>query len=90
MMVKKVQNKGQDIKTDVLPLRFLLVPKSLLAVALVGNGQLLAAFGATCSQYAATICGCHSLTEAVLVVAAAVVGLECSFHRCMCVFVISF
>jgi len=52
----------------------------LLSVTLVGNGQLLAAFGAAGSQYTATIGGSHSLTETMLVVPSAVVGLECSFH----------
>lgn len=35
---------------------------------------------ATCSQHATTILGGHSLAETVLVHAAAVVGLKCSFH----------
>ena len=49
-------------------------------MSLVRNGQFLAAFGTTRSQYTTAIgCG-HSLTEAVLVVATAVVGLKCSFH----------
>ena len=49
-------------------------------MTLVSYGQLLATLSTAGSQYAATICGSHSLTETVLVVATAIVGLECSFH----------
>ena len=42
--------------------------------------ELLAALSATRSQYTAAISSCHSLTETVLVVAATVVWLKCSFH----------
>ena len=52
----------------------------LLAVYFVRNGKLLAALCATGSANATTICGLHALTETVLVVALAVVRLECSFH----------
>lgn len=52
----------------------------LLAVYFVRNGKLLAALCATGSENATTICGLHALTETVLVVALAVVRLECSFH----------
>ena len=54
--------------------------KLLLAVNFVRYSQLLATFGAAACQYSATVLGSHSLTETVLVVAATVVGLECSFH----------
>jgi hypothetical protein len=54
-------------------------------VPFVGNSELLAALSATRSQYTAAISSCHSLTETVLVVAATVVGLECSFHNFMLV-----
>jgi hypothetical protein len=54
--------------------------KELLSVVLIRDGQLLAAMGATGSQYTTAILGGHSLTEAVLVHAATVVRLECSFH----------
>lgn len=54
--------------------------RRLLSVILVRNGELLATFSTTGSQNAAAILRCHSLTEAVLVHATAVVGLECSFH----------
>ena len=59
-------------------------------MSLVRNGQFLAAFGTTRSQYTTAIgCG-HSLTEAVLVVATAVVGLKCSFHIFFALFVVHF
>ena len=61
----------------------------LLAVVLVRNGQLLATLGTTRCQYTTTIGSGHSLTETVLVNAATVVGLECSFHNVMLVFVCS-
>jgi len=51
-----------------------------LSVMLVSYGQLLAALSAARSQYSATVGGSHSLTETVLVVATAIVGLECSLH----------
>ena len=54
-------------------------------MVLVRNGELLAAMGATGSQYTTAILGGHSLTEAMLVLAATVVRLKCSFH-----FVLSF
>ena len=60
----------------------------LLAVNLVANGQLLATLGATGSQYAAAISRLHALTETMLVVSLPVVGLECSFHFCILVFVL--
>lgn len=50
----------------------------------VGHGELFAAFGAAGCQDAAAIGRLHTLAEAVLVVALAVVGLECSFHCCGC------
>ena len=49
-------------------------------MVLIRNGELLAAMGATGSQYTTAILGGHSLTEAMLVHAATVVRLECSFH----------
>ena len=48
---------------------------------LVADGQLLAAFGAAAGQHAAAVLRGHALAEAMLVHAAAVVGLKCSFHR---------
>ena len=56
------------------------VIQRLLAVVLVGNGQLLAAMSAARSQHTTTILGGHSLTEAMLVHTTTIVGLECSFH----------
>ena len=58
----------------------------LLSVYLVGNGELLATFGAAHGKHSATVLGGHALTEAVLIVALSVVGLECSFHLCMSFF----
>jgi len=56
---------------------------ALFAVMLIAHGELLAAMCAARRQNAAAILRGHSLTEAVFVHAAAVVGLECSFHRSM-------
>jgi hypothetical protein len=50
-------------------------------VILVRYGKLLAALGAARCQHAAAVLGSHSLTEAVLVDATAIVRLKCSFHR---------
>lgn len=47
---------------------------------LIGYSELLAAVGATGSQYTTAILSGHSLTEAMLVHTAAVVRLKCSFH----------
>lgn len=52
----------------------------LLTVILVRNGQLLTALGAARSQHATTILCSHALTETMLVHAATIVGLKCSFH----------
>ena len=54
--------------------------EKLLSVVLVRNGQLLTALGAAGSQHTTAILSCHALTEAMLVHAATVVGLKCSFH----------
>lgn len=54
--------------------------KILLAGDRVGYSQRVAAFCAAAAQYFASIFGGHSLAEAVLVDAAAVGGLERSFH----------
>ncbi len=47
---------------------------------LVRDSQFLATLGAAGSQDAAAVLRGHSLSETVLVVAATVVGLKCSFH----------
>ena len=47
---------------------------------LVADSELLATLSAARSQYAAAILGSHALAEAMLVHAAAIVWLECSFH----------
>ena len=52
----------------------------LLSVVLVRYCQFLAAMSAARCQYATTILGSHSLTEAVLVHSSSVVRLKCSFH----------
>lgn len=49
-------------------------------VVLVRNGEFLATFSATCSQYATAIGGSHSFTETVFVLSFSVRRLECSFH----------
>ncbi len=57
-------------------------------MTLVRYGQLLAALSAARSQYATAILGCHALTETMLVHAAAIVWLECSFHCSFIYFVV--
>ena len=52
----------------------------LLAVYFIRYGELLAAFGTTRSQNATAVCSGHTLTETMLVVSLAIVGLERSFH----------
>ena len=58
----------------------------LLAVFLIGNGQLLATLGTAACQYTTTIGSGHSLTETMLVGTATVRGLECSFHNYVIIF----
>ena len=52
----------------------------LLSVMLVRYGQLLAALCTARSQDAAAILGGHALAETMLVHAATIVRLKCSFH----------
>ena len=52
----------------------------LFSVVLVRYCQLLAAMSAARSQHAATILCSHALAEAMLVYAATIVRLKCSFH----------
>ena len=54
-----------------------------LAVYFVRNGELLTAFSTTRSQNATTVGSRHALTETMLVVSLAIVGLERSFHCCI-------
>ena len=49
-------------------------------MVLVRNGELLAALGTARSQHAAAVLRGHALAETMLVHAAAIVGLKCSFH----------
>ena len=56
---------------------------------LVRYCQLLAAFSTAGSQYAATILCCHTLAEAMLVHAAAVVRLKRSFHCFILFFIVN-
>ena len=49
-------------------------------MVLVRNSEFLTAVCTAGSKYATTILGLHTLTETMLVHAAAVVWLECSFH----------
>ena len=51
-----------------------------LAVYFVRNSELLTAFGTTRSQNATTVGSRHALTETMLIVSLAIVGLERSFH----------
>jgi hypothetical protein len=59
-------------------------------VILVADGQLLATLGTTGGQHTTAVGGSHSLTEAMLVVATAIVGLERSFHNLMFVSILYF
>jgi len=61
-----------------------------LSVNLIGNGQFLATFGAARCQNSATVGGLHTVTETVLVVSLAVVGLECTFHCMFCFYYLLF
>ena len=54
--------------------------RDLLSVVLVADSKLLTALGAARSKYAAAVLGGHTLAETMLVHAAAVVRLKCSFH----------
>jgi hypothetical protein len=65
---------------SLIPLIGLLPTNGLLSVILVRNGQLLAALCTARSQDAtAILCG-HALAETMLVYAATIVRLKCSFH----------
>jgi hypothetical protein len=65
---------------SLIPLIGLLPTNGLLSVSLVRNGQLLAALCTARSQDAtAILCG-HALAETMLVYAATIVRLKCSFH----------
>ena len=61
---------------------------ALLSVVFVGYGELLTTLGAARSQYAAAVLGCHALAESMLVHAAAIVRLECSFHFLILFFIV--
>ena len=56
------------------------LPQGLLAVVLVRNCQFFTSLGTACGEHATAVLCCHSLTETMLVHAAAVVRLKCSFH----------
>ena len=60
----------------------------LFTVTLIRNCQLFATVLTTVSQNATTILGCHSLTETVLVHTTAIVGLKCSFHCSLFLFIL--
>ena len=62
----------------------------LLSVVLVRYCQLLAAMCAARSQYATTILCSHTLTETMLVHAATIVRLKCSFHCLIFIYVLLF
>ena len=65
---------------SLIPPIGLLPTNGLLSVSLVRNGQLLAALCTARSQDAtAILCG-HALAETMLVYAATIVRLKCSFH----------
>ena len=82
--------KEKEVKSPLLLSLPFCWKSSLLTVPFVGNGELLAALSATCGQHATAVLRCHSLTETVLVIAATVVGLKCSFHIvCYCLIIMS-
>ena len=62
----------------------------LLSVVLVRYCQLLAAMCAARSQYATTILCSHTLTETMLVYAATIVRLKCSFHCLIFIYLLLF
>lgn len=56
---------------------------------MIGYCEGCTSFGAAaCKHFAAVFCG-HSFAEAVLVDAATVGGLECSFHCCMLLYLLA-
>ena len=79
MGTKVVIKNGKEVKSPLL-LFYFMANRSLFAMCLVRYGQFLATLCAARSQYAATILRGHSRSETVLIVAATVVGLKCSFH----------
>ena len=62
--------------------------EDLLACDVIGNRKRVATFSATASEDLAAISSCHSFTEAVLVNALTVRGLECSFHCLIVIFLL--
>ena len=48
-----------------------------------------ATFSTACSQYTATISGCHSLQEAVFVTTLTLGRLECTFHCSISIYALS-
>ncbi len=66
-----------------LCLSYFIVSDELLlgsTIEFVRYSQFLATLSTTASQYATTVCSCHSFTETVFVFSLSVRGLECSFH----------
>lgn len=57
-------------------------------MCLIRYGQFLATLCAARSQYAAAVLRGHSLSETVLVITATVVGLKCSFHIFVLLFIV--
>lgn len=57
-------------------------------MCLIRYGQFLATFCAARGQYASAVLRGHSLSETVLVIAATVVGLKCSFHCLIVLFLL--
>jgi hypothetical protein len=70
----------QDEAISLIPLIGWLPTNGLLSVVFVRYGQLLAALCTAGSQDAAAILGGHALAETMLVYAATIVRLKCSFH----------
>ena len=75
----KTKKEAKSTFTSFCPLIY---PKGcgLLSVILVRYGQLLAAVCTTGSQNSAAVLGGHALAETMLVHAATIVRLKCSFH----------
>lgn len=77
-----VEKRQQDRSLTAFLVHLHCSAANLLTVVLIRDGQLLAAMLTTAGEHATAVLRCHTLTETVLVHAAAVVGLKCSFHCC--------
>jgi hypothetical protein len=84
---KVLIKNGKEVKSPLL-LFYFLANLSLFTMCLIRYGQFLATFCAARGQYASAVLRGHSLSETVLVIAATVVGLKCSFHIFVLLFIV--